>query len=256
MVESNTVLGSGLHSLCSKWLQTSLVAPNTATDASTRRYSSTEHPPTPGEAPGAPPGPPQPQASTAAQHVAVRVPCGQLEGQDDSVPPDEQEILPAGQVPLSEKQLQPGRELRDISGVVGQLLLNRENLTANAFMGGQEMPQARRLVLSVEAEQLPLQDERAAANGYAVLVAREEALAAQARAASRREAGALAAAAAAVKEFAAARQELVRLHEAAESMKVERCVRLQPSLRHRSTFLRLFCTYPEVYSSEFFVHFT
>lgn len=146
------------------------------------------------------------------------------------LPPDGPETAPAEAMPLALKPLHPGRELRDISGVVGQLLLNREDLTASSFMSGHEMPQARRLVLSIDAEQLPLQDERAAAQGYAALVAREEALAAAARAASRRESEALAAVAAAEAEIAAAQRDLVRLHEVAESMKVERCVLCQDSV--------------------------
>lgn len=224
MVESNTVLGSGLRSLCTKWVHSSSVAPgNTGADPLDSAESRPSHVgpiSTPGElsAPSA-----ASPASTDPFPAALRVPYSH---DDVHHPPEQDESADAPQLKAmhAQRPLQPGRELRDITGVVDKLLLNREDLTAGSFMSGQERPQARRLVLSIEAEQLPLQDERAAAQGYAALVAREEALAAAARAASRREIEALASAAAAEAEFEAARRDLARLHNVAEAMRVERYV--------------------------------
>jgi hypothetical protein len=150
-------------------------------------------------------------ATTKVQEV-VRVPWTHDEVADVTLQDKE----------CSQKLLTPGRELRDLSGAVDKLLINREDLIASQFVTGQPRPRSRRLVLSIEAAQLPLEDERAAAHGYAALVAREEALAAVSRVASRREVEALAAAAAAEAETAALRRDVARLYDAAEAMRVQR----------------------------------
>jgi hypothetical protein len=211
MAESNTVLGAGLHSLCDKWKQMSHL---TNTDEVPAKISTQASPsqspsiPPQGESP--PVVPPAIPSLTVKMQEAVRIPENQDVTSQDKL--------------CSTPPLRIGRELRDISVAVDKLLLNseREEDAASCCSTDQGRPRSRRLILSLQAEQLPLEDERAAAQGYAALVAREEALAAAARAASRREADAVAAAAAAEAETAAAWRDVERLHEAARAMREQR----------------------------------
>lgn len=231
MVDSNTVLGSGLSSLCSKWHHTSYVRPYPG--AAPPPFNPAEqHPPRSSQSPSMSHEPPSDGAPIADESThahpsaAVRVPYSQDCVQDDiETEPMHEEDNNASHDQDS-NLLQPGRELQDISGIFNKLLLKQEGVTAHSFVATgnqQDRPQARRLILSIESEQLPLEDERAAAQGYALLVAREEELAAAVRAASRREAEALAMAAAGEAEIVAARQELMQLQVVAEAMKAERC---------------------------------
>lgn len=259
MVESNTVLGSGLQRLVHSWQNTSFIrpasesplepqtGPTAATLASEGSSSDTAR-----NRPGSrsvtalPAQEPKQNAMDTRHTVTVRVPCAQTgtpvasqSGIFDSTEPAELELnqspenaeVSASATEQQQQLLTRGRELRDISGIMNKMLHQSQDPAVQSSWAPEQQLvhhpdwiQSRRLGLSIDPEQLALEDERSAAQSYAAMIAREEALATAARTVGQREAQALAAAAAAESETEAARLELVRLHEVAENMREERYV--------------------------------